>query len=58
MKCSSGFYEESFSGFAERLKYMTDRHRTFSLLIDEISSTAHLQYDRHDDIVGYEDTCT
>ena len=59
LKCSPGFHAESFSGFAERLKYMTDRDKTCSLLIDEISLKAHLQYVRHDDIiVGYEDTGT
>jgi transposase-like protein len=56
MKCSPGFHKESFNGLSERLKYMSNRDKNCTLLIDEISIKSNLQYDRHNDIIiGYED---
>jgi len=56
MQSSPGFINEMFDALSERLKFMADRDKVCSLMIDEVSLKKHLQYDSlHDVIVGYED---
>ncbi len=56
VRSSPGFHEESFSALSERMKFMPERDRVCSLMIDEIHLKQNLQYDQHQDvIVGYED---
>lgn len=56
MKCTPGFNNETFTALAERFKFMTEREKVCSVLIDEINLKSHLQYDRQNDLItGYQD---
>ncbi len=56
VRSSPGFNEETFTALKERMKFMPERDKVCSLMIDEISLKKNLQYDSQNDvIVGYED---